>query len=570
MLLLTGCTPPGPRALLEGEGLLQRGQYAQAVEKLQTAVNLLPQNAQAWNHLGLALHGAGRHDEAVRAYRQALAPGRNLPVAHFNLGCLLLERQDYAGAAEELRAFTVLQPRQLAAWLKLGTAQLRLRQFDLAEKSFRQALALDAKNAEATTSLGLVQVYRGKPAEAAGFFIAALQAQPNHPPALFNLAVVSQFYLPQRPVDRRPFALQKYREYLALQPPPPNRAQVEELARRLEAELNPPKPPVTNAVTQAVAPTNLPVVAGVPATRAATNALPRNPGVSNTPPVTAQKSAVKTPDKLLAAPTPPASNPPPLMTNLARLEAPSNRVTPVETDAAAKTNTVAGDKPEKGSFLDRINPVNLFRRTPKPDVLFNAGTNTVTDAPAATPAPPAVSAPETPPGSSSRRYAYLSPPVPAAGNQPAALAPFDRGLKAHRQGKLTEAVAAYQAALKSNPAFFEANYNLGLALHEQDDVPAALSALETALAIDEKSADARYSFSQALRKGGYHLDAANELERLLAERPEETRAHLALANLYVEQLSLRALAREHYLKVLELEPRHPKATDIRFWLKANQ
>src|SRR2546427_465543 len=49
LLLLTGCTPAGPRALLEGQRLVEQGKYPQAVKKLRTATALLGTNAQAWN-----------------------------------------------------------------------------------------------------------------------------------------------------------------------------------------------------------------------------------------------------------------------------------------------------------------------------------------------------------------------------------------------------------------------------------------------------------------------------------------------------------------------------------------
>ena len=61
----------------------------------------------------------------------------------------------------------------------------------------------------------------------------------------------------------------------------------------------------------------------------------------------------------------------------------------------------------------------------------------------------------------------------------------------------------------------------------------------------------------------------NELEQLLATSPNEARAHLALANRYAQQFHQTGKARQHYLKVLELAPRHPQASAIRFWLAAN-
>src|SRR4051794_39806510 len=63
-LLLTGCTPAGPRNLLEGKRLIEKGRYVQAIERLTNAVALMPTNAQALNYLGLACQYAGKPAEA--------------------------------------------------------------------------------------------------------------------------------------------------------------------------------------------------------------------------------------------------------------------------------------------------------------------------------------------------------------------------------------------------------------------------------------------------------------------------------------------------------------------------
>jgi hypothetical protein len=47
------------------------------------------------------------------------------------------------------------------------------------------------------------------------------------------------------------------------------------------------------------------------------------------------------------------------------------------------------------------------------------------------------------------------------------------------------------------------------------------------------------------------------------------RAHFALANLYSQQLGQPGKARAHYLRLLELDPQHPQATAVRYWLEAN-
>jgi Tfp pilus assembly protein PilF len=81
--------------------------------------------------------------------------------------------------------------------------------------------------------------------------------------------------------------------------------------------------------------------------------------------------------------------------------------------------------------------------------------------------------------------------------------------------------------------------------------------------------DARYNFALALKAAGYPVDAADQLNKILAAHADEVRAHLALANVSAQSLHDVAQARQHYLKVLELQPDNPQANDIRFWLSAN-
>jgi Tfp pilus assembly protein PilF len=58
------------------------------------------------------------------------------------------------------------------------------------------------------------------------------------------------------------------------------------------------------------------------------------------------------------------------------------------------------------------------------------------------------------------------------------------------------------------------------------------------------------------------------LEKVLARSPDDTNAHYALANVYVE-LRQPAKAREHYQKVLELNPAFPQAAAVHDWLWKN-
>jgi tetratricopeptide (TPR) repeat protein len=167
------------------------------------------------------------------------------------------------------------------------------------------------------------------------------------------------------------------------------------------------------------------------------------------------------------------------------------------------------------------------------------------------------------------RYNYQWPSKPAPGNRRDAEHYFVQGLKAQRDGRPVDAIAAYRTAILADPSYFEAHYNLGLAAYDAGNWTVSLNAYETALALTPESINARYNFALVLKQSGYSHDAASELESVLKAKPNETRAHLTLANLYAQQLNELKQAREHYLKVLELDPRHPQAASIRSWLTMN-
>jgi Flp pilus assembly protein TadD len=464
LALLSGCTPSGPRALLEGKRLIDQGKYPQAIQKLETATSLLGgTNALAWNYLGVAYQHAGADTEADWAYQRALQINHDLSEVRFNLGCLWLGRNKLEAAKAEFTVYTSLHPNEAEGFLKLGATQLRSRELGAAEKSFNEALRLSPRNPEAFNGLGLTRLQRGRAAEAAQCFASALEQQPRYRPALLNLAIVSQQYLRDRQL-----ALQKYREYLALKPPPANATALAAIVRQLEQEL---RPPAVQATTNAVAQPNL------------------------------------------------SANPAkPLMTNATRM----------------------ASAPKAEQVVKRAEDVS--------------------NAPA-----PARPSPKGPLG----RYAYQSPTQPAPGNRSDAELSFAQAAQAHQAHRLSEAIQAYRLAVRQDPSLFQAQYNLGLVATEAGDLPLALTSYESALAIKPTSLDARYNFALVLRQSNYLIDAANELEKVLVSDPNETRAQLALGNIYAQQLRQPAKARQHYLKVLEVEPQHPRAGAIRSWLAAN-
>jgi tetratricopeptide (TPR) repeat protein len=553
-LFIAGCTPSGPRALLKGKKLLERGDYAGAVAQFKTATSLLATNAQAWNYLGVAYQYAGQPTNAATAYQCALARDRDLMEAHYNLGCLWLEQNKPDAAEGEFIAYTLRRPKAPEGWLKLGLAQLQSHDVTSAEKSFSTALYLSPNNAEALNGLGLARIERGHPRDAAQFFAAAAKEQPVYAPAWLNLATVAQQYLHDNTL-----ALQNYRAYLALTPRPENWDAVNDIANSLEP------PPANQNQAAAVTTENRTPVAG---SAVRTTGLPRTQAVvrasSNPPRGTTPAQIVKGQPQPAMVGTPVAETPP--------------------EPATGKTGVIS-----------RLNPLNWFRSsapekhnenkvTPLPPPVANNNRAGVTPpAPvnssiptqtASAPAPKPVVAPKPvkmvqPAPPTFPRYLYLSPRKPPAGDRRTASGAFTRAREFEQNSRWLDALQSYRQATELDPGWFEAQYNYGVIAFRLRNFNQSLAAYEMALAIQPDSVDARYNFALVLKAAGYVPDAVDELIKILAVNPDEMRAHLALGNLYAQQLYEPAQARQHYLKVLQLDPRNPQAPDIQFWLSSN-
>ncbi len=534
-----GCTPAGPRALLKGERLIREGKHEAAVAKLEEATRLLPREARAWNFLGLAYQGSDRFADAIRAYQEALALDHNLAAVHYNLGCLYLERGDLEAAIDALTTFTGLQPQSDLGWLRLGMASLRAGQLEAAERSFKRALQINHRLAEALNGLGLVRVQGRKYAEGYLQFDAALRMQSNYPPALLNSAIVAHQYL-----NDRASALRRYQLYVALKPQPPNSEAVDRIVRQLDADLHP-----TARVGEADSGAHL--------------ATPTRPAE---PEGRSAKREPKTEGR------PPSPKPPSPGTTLASAGHPNSASggSSVASPPPAHPKTSAADVAKTQPLV----PTRPTEATSKPEF-----TSKPEAAPPVVPAPvgnpprtpvTAVAAPPVVAGDpAAPRYHYESPAVAKAGDRAEASRMVLEGLRLQERYQVKEAMAKYREAIQADPASFDAYYNLGVAALDAAELPQALTAYEHALAVDANSRKARFNFAIALERAGYARDAAQELERLVAAHPTEARAQFNLAHLYADKLNDPQRAKAAYQRVLELDPQHPQATAIRYWLEAH-
>jgi tetratricopeptide (TPR) repeat protein len=161
----------------------QAGDLPRAEAICQEILGRAPTHAQALHLLGVLVHQAGRHEDAVGYIRRAIASGPPSTEFHYNLGVALqvLGRRQEAIATyqQALR----LNPDHPQAHNNLGHAFLVEGRLDEALASLRQALRLSPDYAEAHANLGEALRRQGKPEEAVACLRQALRFRPELPEA---------------------------------------------------------------------------------------------------------------------------------------------------------------------------------------------------------------------------------------------------------------------------------------------------------------------------------------------------------------------------------------------------
>jgi len=112
---------------------------AAAEEKLRRALELLPDDSDAWFSLGVLLSGQGRKDDALAAYEASLAINADDHELCYNLGVQLGDRQRHADEIAMYERALAIKPDFGKAWANLGVAHAASGNLDAAEAPFARA-----------------------------------------------------------------------------------------------------------------------------------------------------------------------------------------------------------------------------------------------------------------------------------------------------------------------------------------------------------------------------------------------------------------------------------------------
>ena len=153
----------------------QAGKYSQAESIWRKLIQLDPNNAKAYNGLGIALGNQKKLDEAIAAFRKAIQLDPNSAKAYYNLGIALYYQKKLDEAIAAYRKAIQLDPNSANAYIGLGNALRNQNKLDEAIAAYRKAIQLYPNPAGAYIDLGIALGKQKKLDEAIAAFRKALQ-----------------------------------------------------------------------------------------------------------------------------------------------------------------------------------------------------------------------------------------------------------------------------------------------------------------------------------------------------------------------------------------------------------
>jgi protein O-mannosyl-transferase len=168
---------------------LQLGYWSDSEKLFQHAVEVTRDNYLALNGLGATWNEAGRNDEAMALYSQAVAIEPRYAEGQYNLGTALLERGKLEEAAGHLNAALTDNPDYAQAHNNLGKTLQAQGNLDEAAAHIAKAVILKPDYAEAHYNLGTIRLLQSKLDEAIALFSEALRLKPDYPEAHGNLGI---------------------------------------------------------------------------------------------------------------------------------------------------------------------------------------------------------------------------------------------------------------------------------------------------------------------------------------------------------------------------------------------
>ncbi len=166
-------------------------EFRRARELLRASPEFQGDNAETHYRLAKTLHHRGDLNGAAEEYRLAVQRNPRFVEAYRDLGVLLLDYHDYAGAVAALEQALRLGEDDGQTYYWLGLGFMGLGDWPAAATALRTATRLNPDDAEAYADLGLVQMVQGDVTGATESLRLSIELKPDNAGAHARLETIT-------------------------------------------------------------------------------------------------------------------------------------------------------------------------------------------------------------------------------------------------------------------------------------------------------------------------------------------------------------------------------------------
>jgi tetratricopeptide (TPR) repeat protein len=139
----------------KGDLLLNLGEYIEAIEAYNKAIELNQSYVVAWSHKGNALFNLTEYQESLKCYNKAIELDSNYSFAWNNKGTALASLGKYDEAIEAYNESIRLDPTDARVWVSKGIILKNQGRYDEAAMAFEEANRLDPERYESVNATTL-------------------------------------------------------------------------------------------------------------------------------------------------------------------------------------------------------------------------------------------------------------------------------------------------------------------------------------------------------------------------------------------------------------------------------
>ncbi|HHT9144091.1 MAG TPA: tetratricopeptide repeat protein [Candidatus Wunengus sp. YC61] len=170
--------------------LIEKGSWDEAYPQLKAAVEINPNYAQGYNHLGIYYIKNKKYTEAINNFKKALQIDFDLTEAHYNLASLYMEHKEYTMALSHFKEVVLAKPDDYETYYFMGLCHIHLGLEKEAEAFFSESFSLKPDYIPPAINLCKLLIKKDAYTKAKNILLRVLKTDTSLPEVHFLLGII--------------------------------------------------------------------------------------------------------------------------------------------------------------------------------------------------------------------------------------------------------------------------------------------------------------------------------------------------------------------------------------------